>query len=190
MSESVESRGASGGGSGPSAVGDAVLGSGRQLCIFEEGGARFGLDVSLVGEVFVAERVVKLAMTPGAILGVFNCRGAPLPMVDLRALLGLTQDVRHAGDTAQTVLLVRRGPMQVGIRVERVEAVVEVGKLLPADERVDRHVEGLLELDLDERKQAPVQVLSAAFVVDRLKALRLRTQMGLQGKATVESNHD
>lgn len=164
----------------------------RRVCVFEEAGARYGLDVTLVGEVFVTERLVPLAMTPSAFLGVFNCRGVPLPMLDLAVTLGLATTPR-SGATPWTVLLIKHGSMHVGIRVGHVDSIVEFDRLLPADERLDKHVEGILEhVDaLDGTSHtAPIQILSEAFVVERLRALRVRSPGQRHENSKMESTND
>ena len=149
--------------------------AGRRVCTFEEEGARYAIDVTLVGEVLVVERVVGVALAPTAVLGVFNCRGTPIPLIDLGVTLGLrpVAPALEEGATA-TALMVHRGALQVGIRVQRVEAVVDAEQLLPGDERVDRHIEGLLESE--DASVPPVQVLSTKFLLHRLRALRMRAQ--------------
>lgn len=55
--------------------------------LFELGNDRYALDVGQVAEVLPLVRIKEIPQSPRGVAGVFNYRGAPVPIVDLSALV-------------------------------------------------------------------------------------------------------
>src|SRR5258708_14171188 len=56
------------------------------------GGQLFGVTISRVQDVFMAERLTRVPLSPGEIAGVLNLRGRIVTVVDMRARLGLPRN--------------------------------------------------------------------------------------------------
>jgi purine-binding chemotaxis protein CheW len=61
----------------------------REILVFEVGGRRYGLPASEVRELLRAVTILPLPQTPADVEGVINLRGTVVPVLDLRARLGL-----------------------------------------------------------------------------------------------------
>jgi len=95
------------------------------------GGRRHAIPMACVQELVYVPMLQPTERVPGNILGLLNLRGAPIPVLDLTALLGLEGRPVKADD----ILLVFRAPSGAG----------PYGLLMEA-------VEDLLVFDLDELK--------------------------------------
>ena len=100
-----------------------------QLAAFEVGAERYVIDVMRVEEVIAPPEVVRVASGPKQVEGVFELRGAILPMVDARKRL-LGNPPKDAG----RLVVCRVGPGRFGLVVDRVSAVFRTarGNLKPA----------------------------------------------------------
>jgi chemotaxis-related protein WspB len=54
--------------------------------LFQLGDDRYALDASQVAEVLPLIELKGIPQTPAAVAGVFNCRGRPVPVIDLSVL--------------------------------------------------------------------------------------------------------
>ena len=143
------------------------------VCTFFLGDRHFGLDVALVGEVVSVAEVAPVPMAHGSVRGIFNLRGTPVALLDLGEVLALDggriRDVR-------TALVVRREDLLVGFVIDRMEAVVPVGRGVFTDATTDDHaaVRGFLEL---EDARGIVTVLDPSALLERIEATRfLKTE--------------
>lgn len=88
---------------------------------FRAGPQRYALTVDRVREV---QQIVSFADAPagdGLVLGVIDVRGESVPVVDVRALIGLPSVVRNL----DTPMIVTRGPVgSVALLIDAVETVV------------------------------------------------------------------
>lgn len=111
------------------------------------GDARVAMAAGSVAEVIRGPRITRVPNGPAGLLGVTHLRGAVLPVVSLRRLLG----GGDMADGAQRVVVLRRDP-PVGLAVDAVEALraVEGDAAEPADGRLllDQ-ADGARWLDLD-----------------------------------------
>jgi purine-binding chemotaxis protein CheW len=102
------------------------------LLPFEVGGERYAVEVTSVHQVLDARGIDPLLGAPRGVLGAIVSRGRPVPVFDLRFLLGL-----EGGGLVDLVraVLVDDGGDVFGFAVERVAARVEVATtdLRPAD---------------------------------------------------------
>ena len=97
----------------------------QSLCTFWLGARCFGLDVALVGEVVAVESVTPVPKAHDAVLGLFNLRGSPVPLVDAASVLEL--DARTVSKQTHA-LVVRHGDLVVALAIDRMEAVIEAGR--------------------------------------------------------------
>jgi purine-binding chemotaxis protein CheW len=101
-----------------------------RMCVLSLGGELFAIDLRNIREVFEVESVTAVPGMPGMLTGVTNLRGTVIPLLDLRASLGL--------DVTETALsfavVIRQGARQVGIFVDHVPEIRSVSRedLLPA----------------------------------------------------------
>lgn len=99
---------------------------GRQYLTFTLGGEEYGVEILKVQEIKGYAPVTPIPNTPPYVRGVMNLRGAIIPVVDLRAKLGM-------GETAPgqftVIIVVRVGPKTVGLVVDAVSDVLDI----PAD---------------------------------------------------------
>jgi purine-binding chemotaxis protein CheW len=93
------------------------------LLPFTVGGERYALEVACVRQVLEARRVDPLFGAPRGVLGAVFARTRPVPVLDLRHLLGL--EGGGLSDLQRVVVLDDAGDL-FGIAVERVERRLEV----------------------------------------------------------------
>jgi purine-binding chemotaxis protein CheW len=99
----------------------------QQMLTFALGDESFGVDIQRVQEIRGWSPVTPIPEAPAHILGVLNLRGTIVPIIDLRARIGM--DV--AGNSATTVIIVlsvhmAEGDRLFGIVVDRVSDVVNI----------------------------------------------------------------
>ncbi len=140
----------------PAAAGTPLASAGpsEQYLTFVLDGELFALPILSVQEIRGWERVSAIPRTPAHVLGVINLRGTVVPVVDVRARLGMAP--REV--TATTVVIVVRipasgGAITVGCVVDAVSDVVDLdpAHVGPAPDicgTIDRHfVRGVTTLD-------------------------------------------
>lgn len=97
---------------------------GKYLSFFL-GGEEYGLEILKVHEIIGVLPVTRVPRTPGYIRGVINLRGKVIAIMDLRLRFGM----EPAEDTEQTcIIVVQVGGVQVGIVVDRVSEVLDIGE--------------------------------------------------------------
>lgn len=141
---------------------------GFSACAFWLGPRRFGLDVSLVGEVTQVESLTRVPLAHPALIGLFNLRGLPVPAVELTRVLGFEDLERNVGKT-QTSLLLRWGDLIAGVLIDRMDAVIPSGVGLfttPAADDEHPLVVGFLE---GSEVGDVITVLDSTGLIDRLR---------------------
>jgi purine-binding chemotaxis protein CheW len=100
-----------------------------RVCLISLAGELFAIDLRNVREVFEVDRITPVPAMPQALAGVANLRGTVVPIVDLRAMLGLSQT-----GSLPFAVVIRHGGQQVGILVDRVPEIrtVQMDEILPA----------------------------------------------------------
>lgn len=88
-----------------------------RACLFALGEACFAVDVRSAREVAGFDDFTVVPRSPQALVGVANLRGTVLPIVDIRARLGLP--VQRPGRSVRTLVL-RDGPFQAAVVVDAV----------------------------------------------------------------------
>ncbi|AMV27675.1 Chemotaxis protein CheW [Gemmata sp. SH-PL17] len=100
-----------------------LVADGNQFLAFRLGDEEYGLEILRVQEIKGYSKITPLPNTPHEIKGVMNLRGAVVPIIDLRARLGL----REAEYTVFTVIIVVTvGTKIVGLVVDAVSDVLNV----------------------------------------------------------------
>jgi purine-binding chemotaxis protein CheW len=157
----------------------------RSVCIFWLGNQCYGLESSLVGEVFVVEGCVPVPTAPPPVLGLFNLRGQAVALVDLARVLELPiAPVGPGGwggiderDRSLLALVVRTAALTVGLHIRKMEVVVPAGRGLytPPDAGAREHpvVAGFLELP--ERPELTITLLDPDELMGGLARLRYRS---------------
>jgi purine-binding chemotaxis protein CheW len=88
----------------------------REALVFEVEGRRFGLPASEIQELVRAVALTPPPLGSTLVEGVFNLRGAIVPVFDLRARLGLPP---RSVEPSESLVIVRRGGRPMAIRVDR-----------------------------------------------------------------------
>jgi chemotaxis signal transduction protein len=86
-----------------------------RACLFRIEGALFAVDVRSAREVVAFDHVTVVPRAPRCLLGVANLRGAIMPIVDIRPLIGLSVDRRAAGITG---LVIEDASIQAAVAIE------------------------------------------------------------------------
>lgn len=135
---------------------------------------RLGFALQDVREVLPAAEATALPHAPEVVLGLVNLRGEPLPVLDLRARLGLPVRSLHPGDH---VLVCSVGTRGVGVWVDHADDIlhVDAADVVPLDDAAPHlYVNGAVMLDdglmlitdvdtfLDARESAQLESAVAA----------------------------
>jgi purine-binding chemotaxis protein CheW len=117
------------------AGGPAAPATELQLVCFRMGGEEFALGIMRVREIVRPLRIARVPRAPSFVEGVVNLRGSVLPVIDLRARLGLP---RGEDDRRTRFLVVALGRSVVLFVVDEVTEVLRAGldQVLPAPELV------------------------------------------------------
>jgi purine-binding chemotaxis protein CheW len=94
-----------------------------QLCVFRAGDEELVVDIMRVQEIIPPLPVTKVPAAPQGIEGVVNLRGSIVPVVDVRAQLGLPEPKVAP---RPRLIVCRVGPHLVGLKVDAVSNVVRV----------------------------------------------------------------
>jgi purine-binding chemotaxis protein CheW len=114
----------SGGGAAPVTGASTV-----RAAIVSLGGELFTMDLQNVREVFVVESITPVPGMPSGLVGVTNLRGAVIPLLDLRQIIGLRVETQ-----LKYAVVVKHGNWQVGVLVDTVPEIRTLSKdqFLPA----------------------------------------------------------
>lgn len=101
-----------------------------RVCVLALGGEFFAIDLRNISEVFEVESVTTVPGMPSMLTGVTNLRGTVIPLLDLRASLGLTE----ADGALSFSVVVRQGARYLGMLVDHVPEIRTVSRdsVLPA----------------------------------------------------------
>jgi purine-binding chemotaxis protein CheW len=101
-----------------------------ELISFEIAGQEFCIDIRTVREIRGWTQAMPMPHMPDYLLGVINLRGAIMPVLDLRARLGL--GVTEAS-TRHVIVVVQQGARTAGLLVDAVQEtfVVEQSRFQP-----------------------------------------------------------
>jgi len=94
-----------------------------QLVSFKIGKEEFGVDILKVQEINKIVPITKVPNSPSYVEGVINLRGRVIPIIDLRARLGLER-IGHTKDTR--IIVVELSCKTVGFIVDSVNEVLRI----------------------------------------------------------------
>jgi purine-binding chemotaxis protein CheW len=97
----------------------------RNVLVFALGEERRALELRWVREIFTLVALTPVPTAPPALLGVVNFKGAIVPVLDLRVLLGSAAPAR-AVQPGDALLLVDVDGTRVALAVDRIDAVTAV----------------------------------------------------------------
>lgn len=92
------------------------------VCAFWIGAHCFGVSVTMVAEVVEVDSVTEVPLAPDAVLGIFNLRGTPVPMLNIVAAVAPGAEVG-----TKIGLVVRWGDALVALAIDRMDGVVPAG---------------------------------------------------------------
>lgn len=143
----------------------------RGLCAFWLGGRCYGLDVTLVGGVVQVDGVVPVPRAAATVIGLFNLRGAAVPLVDLALVLDLPAAAdADAGGAARPALALSVGGMRLAVLIDRMEGVFKLDRgEVHAGASSDEHpaVQGLFTVD--DRPDLAITILSCKVLEESLR---------------------
>lgn len=91
------------------------------LCTFVVAGQKYALSTALIRELVEVTTITTVPRTDIALLGLFNLRGEPMPLVDMAMVLGIGASPPAA---KMSVIIVRSEDMSVGARIDALGNVV------------------------------------------------------------------
>ncbi|MFO0744407.1 MAG: chemotaxis protein CheW [Myxococcota bacterium] len=118
-----------------------------------------------------------MPLSPPAVLGVFNLRGAPVALVDTARVLdlpGAGASLPAAGHSATALVIRRASTILAGLLIDRMDSVIglEQGAFTPRDWAAEHAaVGGFLEL---AARKLVITLFDSNAVVERIHALKYR----------------
>lgn len=108
------------------------MGAEKQYVVFRLEGQRYGAPIDVVREVNYLTQVTRLPNTPAYVDGVIDLRGEILPVVNLRARLGLAP---RAGDSDTRLMILNLGERSSALVVDGVDQVINLREeeIVPPD---------------------------------------------------------
>ncbi|HEY0919010.1 chemotaxis protein CheW, partial [Devosia sp.] len=97
----------------------------RRLVAFRVAGTRFALPLAEAVEIIRRPDVVRIPLSPPSLEGLARRRGAVLPVISLRRILGHADPTADPKDAGRVVIVDHRG-QPVGLAVDRVEGMLAV----------------------------------------------------------------
>jgi purine-binding chemotaxis protein CheW len=108
-----------------------------EVLVFRLGGVRCALPLAAVVEVLRAVRVTPLPTAPAVVEGVIDVRGLVVPVLDLRARLGMAPVPVRAD---HVLILAGAGGRTVAVRADAVEWIASLDTSLVEPERIARGI--------------------------------------------------
>lgn len=101
-----------------------------RMCVMSLGGELFAIELRNIREVFEVESVTPVPGMPSMLTGVTNLRGTVIPLLDLRASLGLSTSEK----ALPFAVVIRQGARFLGVLVDHVPEIRTVPRdhVLPA----------------------------------------------------------
>lgn len=115
--------------------------AGRPAIVFRLAEERYAIELSEVSEVLAYARCTPAPESPPEVLGVINLRGELRAVLDLGRLLGLSSE--RDGDGG-FVLFLRRPGQELGVRVDRIEQLIEIRPEELAPPSRQKYLKGLV----------------------------------------------
>ena len=140
------------------------------LCTFLVAGQRYALSTSLVREIVEVDRVTRVPRVSAEVMGLFNLRGEPMPLVDLSLVLMGTPSPASA---KMSVIILRNPHLSVGARIDGLGTVVPNHGVIPTDDP-NPILLGFLESPGD----GPIAVIDPNQFMAKIDGLRIANTRG------------
>lgn len=111
----------------------------RRACLFTLAGSHFAVDVLSAREVVAFDEITVVPLAPRHLVGVANLRGTVMPIVDIRARLGLPES--RPARSVRT-LVVRDGLAQAAVVVDSVIGLEPFDDVIPTDSPIAARARG------------------------------------------------
>jgi purine-binding chemotaxis protein CheW len=100
-----------------------------QVLIFRLGLERYAIEIKEVAEALRLERCTPVPGSPPLFAGVINLRGELVAVLDLASLLALPKGTEAGNKNSEPgfVLLLRRPGQGIGLKVDRIDGLREIG---------------------------------------------------------------
>jgi len=96
-----------------------------QLVSFKIGEEEYGVDILTVQEIIKYQQITKIPNSPDFVEGVISLRGRVIPVIDLRAFMGMAGTINKANSN---IVIVEIEERTVGFIVDAVSEVLRVPK--------------------------------------------------------------
>jgi purine-binding chemotaxis protein CheW len=153
---------------GPAPIPDAPPAPALRGCLVRLGESLVAFDIASTREVSVFEDLTAVPRGPRHLLGVANLRGAIMPVIDVRPLLGLPAPRPARGATA---LVIVHGSLRAAVMIDAALGIEPFARVLPPTAPPgDRNgiVRGVVRWAGE-----PILLLDAARILDALRPRRL-----------------
>lgn len=147
-----------------------------RACLFHLAGESFAVEVRWAREVVVFEDYTVVPMAPAHVVGVANLRGSIIPILDVRALLGLPGHQIGRGSTA---LVISEGGVQVALAIESILGLESFDEVVPFGE-AGRKEFGEFGVGLLRRGEGLVTLLDVPKLLEALR-IRARPTVAVRG---------
>ncbi|MCC6126048.1 MAG: purine-binding chemotaxis protein CheW [Pirellulales bacterium] len=147
-----------------------------QLVSFQLAKEIYGIEITKVREIILISEITKIPQTPHYVKGLINLRSSVIPVIDLRALFGLSEG--EQSDESR-IMVLQAGGKTIGIMVDAVSEVLRVkheqiapppptiaslGKeYITGLVKLDKQLLILLDIDRILGNEATDELLSAAY---------------------------
>ena len=108
----------------------------EKYLIFRSSGILYALSTDYVSEIFTSVDITQVPMVPDYIAGVINLRGAIVPIIDFRMLLG------RFPDSEPCAIILDIEGISIGILVDTVDRMVDISRsaILPVPAQNEHHL--------------------------------------------------
>ena len=97
-----------------------------QVLVLRAGAERYGVALASVAGVLLPVVCTPVPGAPAALAGIIGVNGEIRPVIDLRRMLGIEQQI--AADAPAPVVLLKRNGRQLGLQADRVEQIRSISK--------------------------------------------------------------
>jgi purine-binding chemotaxis protein CheW len=99
----------------------------RSLLVFSLGAEGFAVDLANVRRVLRPTRIARVSGAASEVLGLMNCQGEVLCVLDLRRILGTGKETAPAAESeGKFIIVVQHGGKEAGFLVDAVRDVAEL----------------------------------------------------------------
>lgn len=107
----------------------------EEIVVFDCG-KRFGLKAIHIEEIIMPDTVISLPLNLPAIEGLISVRDAVLPLINLKAFFGYSDD-RHSTDDDTRFIIVKEGGLSAALRVNRIVGLMPLTATSPPPEAME-----------------------------------------------------